>query len=123
MATLLVTAAELTALPQPYPTWPELFGLPVNPSLVVPGTLAAAVLAGAALDGLCFSSLWLTALGLPTLFVALLSIQTLMAETGGVFWGGLLTLVLGVVLSLATLLREALRGRVDVLTTLGSETG
>lgn len=121
MATLFVTAMELTAIPQPYPTWPEAFGVPVNPSLVVPGLLAVAVLAGAALDGITFSSLWLVALALPTLFIALLSIHTLMIGAGGVFWGGFFTLILGIVLSLATLLRATLRGRVDALPTPGSE--
>lgn len=117
----LVVAVELTSLPQPYPTWPEAFGLPVNPSLVVPGLLAVAVLAGAALDGITVHSLWLVALSLPTLFLGLLSIRTLMIGGGGVFWGGYFTLILGIVLSLATLLRATLRGRVDALPTPGSE--
>jgi hypothetical protein len=70
VATLFVTAMELTAIPQPYPTWPEAFGVPVNPSLVVPGLLAVAVLAGVVLHGIGLSSLLLVGLALPTVFIA-----------------------------------------------------
>jgi len=104
---LAVAVVTLTALPEPYPTWPTVGAVPVNPELVVPGLLGVAALAGAFADGLGVGPVVIGAL---TAYNATASLYTLYAvESGGVFWGGFFTLLAGVPLAVAVLARAAVR--------------
>lgn len=107
---LLIATVILTDLPEPYPAWPTLGSIPVNPELVVPGLLGLVVLVGVAADGLSVES---AVLGITSCFVlgmAATSLYTLYAGTaGGVFAGGLFTLAIGVPLAVAVLARNVAR--------------
>ncbi|PSQ19380.1 hypothetical protein BRD00_01780 [Halobacteriales archaeon QS_8_69_26] len=110
LAALVVAVAGVTftALPQPYPTWPTVGPVPVNPELVVPGVLGAVTVARAVTDP-GVGSAAVGAVGTLTLLLAVSSLHTLYAGTGGgVFWGGFVTLLSGVVLVVAVLVRAAL---------------
>jgi hypothetical protein len=106
---LLVAAITFSGLPQPYPTWPTVGSIPVNPELVVPGLLGLAAVLGALRDGIAVGSIAIGTLGVVTLWVAATSLYELYAGTGGgVFWGGFVTLLVGVVLAVGVVLQELL---------------
>lgn len=107
---LLIAALTFSNLPQPYPSWPTVGPIPVNPELVVPGLLGVAAILGALRDGVAVGSIAIGTLGAVTLSVAAMSLYTLYASTGGgVFWGGVFTLISGVVLAVGVLMQAALR--------------
>lgn len=102
-----ITAADL---PRPYPLWPTIGAVPVDPELVIPALLGLAVLVGVVVDGFSVGSVVSGLLGVITLWIALVSLHTLYTvETGGVFWGGFFTLISGVTLAIVVLLRSAVR--------------
>jgi hypothetical protein len=106
---LLVAAITFSGLPQPYPTWPTVGSIPVNPELVVPGLLGLAAVLGSLRAGIGVGSIAIGTLGVVTLWVAATSLYDLYAGTGGgVFWGGFVTLLVGVVLAVGVVLQELL---------------
>ncbi|PSQ43901.1 hypothetical protein BRD07_01075 [Halobacteriales archaeon QS_9_68_42] len=106
---LLVAAITFSGLPQPYPTWPTVGSIPVNPELVVPGLLGLVAVLGALRDGIAVGSIAIGTLGVVTLWVAATSLYELYAGTGGVFWGGFFTLISGVALAVGVVVRDLLR--------------
>lgn len=111
-AVLAVAVVVFTDLPEPWPAWPTVGPVPVDPELVVPGLLGLAAVAGALADGLGVGPVVSGALGALTAVLALLSGHTLVVAEGGVFFGGLFTLAAGVALAVVVLVRAAAR-RVD----------
>ena len=107
VAVLAVAALLFAGPPDWYPSWPTAAGVPVDPELVIPGSLGVVAVAGAAADGLRISSLVVAGLGLVTSWLAATSVHTLLTADGGcVFFGGLFTLLAGAVLAVAVLTRE-----------------
>ncbi|WP_436348699.1 hypothetical protein [Natronorubrum sp. FCH18a] len=107
---LLIGLITVADLPRPYPSWPTIGAVPVDPELVIPALLSLAVLIGVIVDGLSVGSVVSGLLGVITLWIALMSLHTLYTvETGGVFWGGFFTLISGVTLAIVVLIRAALR--------------
>jgi hypothetical protein len=107
LGTLAVAAITFTAIPQPYPSWPTIGRVPVNPELIIPGLLGLVAIFGAIVDGLSVGSVVTAILGVVTLGMAISSLHTLYAvQTGGVFWGGLFTLVPGFTLAGVVLVRD-----------------
>lgn len=103
-----VTVVTFTGVPEPYPTWPTVGGIPVNPELVVPGALGLVAVVRAGTDPGVGSAL-VGAVGAVTLLLATTSGYTLYAGSGGgVFWGGFFTLLAGVALALAVVVRATL---------------
>lgn len=108
LGVLLVVGVLWTNFPVEYPSWPKLWGIPVDPELVVPGTLGVAVLVDAVTDGLEVWSVVVGALGALTAWLAASSLYALYAgRVSGVFFGGLFTLAVGVPLALLVLGRWA----------------
>lgn len=107
---LLIATITFFDLPQPYPTWPTVGAVPINPELVVPGLLGLVSILGAVRDGVAVVSIVIGALGAVTLWRAALSLHTLYASTGGgVFWGVFLTLNSGVILAIGVIAQSVLR--------------
>lgn len=107
---LLIAAITLLDLPGPYPHWPTVGPVPVDPELVVPGLLALVVLPGTVRDGITVGSIGIGILVAVTLWAAATSLYTLYSATGGgVFFGGLVTLASGIALAVAVLLRSGVR--------------
>lgn len=107
---VLVVAMELTAFPRPYPTWPAVAGVPVDPELVVPGLLGVVAVLGALRDGFSVGSVAVGVLGALTALMAATSLHQLYGDTCGcLFAGGFFTLVLGSVLAGAVVARSVLR--------------
>lgn len=107
---LLIATVTFSDLPQPYPTWPTVGTVPVNPELVVPGLLGLVAVLGALREGIAAGSIVIGILGAATLWVAATGLHTLYASTGGgVFWGGFFALISGVVLAIGVLTRSILR--------------
>ena len=107
---LLITAITFSNLPQPYPSWPTVGAIPVNPELLIPGLLGIVTILGAFRDGVAVGSVAIGTLGAVTLLVAALSLQTLYSSTGGgVFWGGFFTLVSGGSLAIGVIVQNVLR--------------
>lgn len=107
---VLVVAMEFTAFPQPYPTWPAVAGVPVDPELVVPGLLGVVALFGSVRGGLSAGSIAVGSLGILTALMSATSLHQLYGDTCGcVFWGGFFTLLLGSILAGAIVARSALR--------------
>ena len=107
---LLIATITFANLPQPYPTWPTVGPVPVNPELVFPGLLGLVALLGAVREGIAVGSIAVGLLGAVTLWLAATSLYALYSATsGGVFWGGLFTLVSGVVLAVGVIVQRVLR--------------
>jgi hypothetical protein len=107
---LLIATITFSNLPQPYPTWPTVGPIPVNPELVVPGLLGGVAILGALREGIVVGSIVIGMLGAVTLGVAATSLYTLYASTGGgVFWGGFFTLISGVTLAIGVIVQRVLR--------------
>lgn len=103
---LLIVAVLAAQLSPPYPAWPTVWGVPVDPELVVPGVLGVVALLSASVDGLGVGSLVVGALGFLTLGMASLSLYSLYTtDGGGVFWGGFVTLAVGLALAVAVVVR------------------
>ncbi len=121
VAVLLVAALIVAGPPDWYPSWPTVAGVPVDPELVIPGSLGVVAVLGAAADGLRIASLVVAALGVVTAWLAATSVHTLATADGGcVFFGGFFTLLAGTLLAVAVLVREAIRalarrGTLDLL--------
>lgn len=102
----LVAIATLTDVVGAYPTWPTLGGVPVDPELVVPATLALVALVRSFQEGLTVGAVSVGGVALVTGWLAAVSWYSLFAGTaGGVFWGGLVTIVAGVALAVAVAVR------------------
>ena len=109
---LLIAAITFLELPQPYPTWPTIGSIPVDPELIVPGALALVALSGAIRAGLTLGSIVIGLLSAVTLWIASMSWYALYTpSSGGVFWGGFFTLVSGSALAIAILVRRVVRQR------------
>jgi len=109
---LLIAAITFLELPQPYPTWPTVGPVPVDPELIVPGALALAALHGALRAGLTPGSVVIGLLSAVTLWLASMSWYALYTpSSGGVFWGGFFTLISGSALAIAVLVRRVVRQR------------
>lgn len=109
---LVIAAITLFELPQPYPTWPTLGPVLVDPELIIPGMLALVALLETFRVGIAVGSIVIGVLSAVTLWLAATRWYTLYAPTrGGVFWGGLFTLVSGSTLAVAVLVRRAVRKR------------
>lgn len=107
---LLIATSTFSTLPQPYPTWPTVGPIPVNPELVVPGMLGFIAILGALRDEVTVGSVGIGLLGAVTLWLAATSLYTLYAATGGgVFWGGFFTLISGVILAIGVIVQHLLR--------------
>lgn len=107
---LLIATITFSSLPQPYPHWPTVGPVPVNPELVIPGLLGLVAILGALHDRLTVGSLVIEVLGALTLLVAATSLHTLYSSTGGgIFWGGFFTLISGVILAIGVIVRRILR--------------
>ncbi|MFC7214227.1 hypothetical protein ACFQO4_09075 [Saliphagus sp. GCM10025334] len=109
---LFVDVVLLANRPLPWPSWPELGSVPIDPELVLPGVLAILVITGVVREGLGLRVGQLLALGLGalTLWWASLSLYTLYAGTGGgVFFGGLFTLASATPLAVVVLARAGVR--------------
>jgi len=110
---LAITVALLADL-RGFPSWPTVRGVPVNPELVVPGLLGLVVVLEAVMDRESVPVIALGILGFGTLANAVTGLYTLYtADGGGVFFGGLFTLLVGVPLAVVILGRTVL-GRVDL---------
>ncbi len=107
---ILVGIITVTDVPQPYPSWPTLGPIPVDPELVLPVLLGLAVLVGTSMEERSVTSVGLGSLGALTLWIASRSLYELaVGGTGGVFWGGFFTLILAFPLASAILVRGVLR--------------
>lgn len=107
---LLIALITFTNLPQPYPTWPTIGAIPIDPELIIPALLGLAVLLRTIADGLSIGSVVIGVLSIITLLIATMSMYALYtAETGGVFWGGFFTLISGVILAIAAIIQSAVR--------------
>lgn len=112
LAGLVFLIAVITAstVPQPYPTWPTIGPVPVNPELVVPGLLGLLAVLGAFREGFSLVSVVAGGLGVVTMGFAFLSLYTLYSGiAGGVFWGGFYTLSSGVILALVVVIQSVSR--------------
>jgi hypothetical protein len=112
LATFVILFATITFsnLPQPYPTWPTVGAVPVNPELVLPGLLGFVAILGALREGMAVGSLVIGVLGAVTLWLAATSLYTLYASTGGgVFWGGFFTLLSGTFLAIGVIVQRVFR--------------
>lgn len=111
---LLIALITIAELPRPYPSWPTIGTIPVDPELIIPAMLGIAALGGAIADGFSVGSVVTGLLGFITLWIALTSLHTLYTiETGGVFWGGFFTLLSGGALAVVVLVRGAVRQTTD----------
>ena len=110
---LLIATITFTDLPQPYPSWPTIGSVPVNPELVVPGLLGVVTTLETARDGVAVSSVIVGILGVVTLWLSATSLHALYTSSGGgVFFGGFFTLISGIALSVAVVVRASiLKGR------------
>ncbi|MDF9744411.1 hypothetical protein [Natrinema salsiterrestre] len=108
---LFIATITFADLPQPYPAWPTVAGLPVNPELIFPGLLAIAALIGAVRDGIRVSSIVIVALSVPTVWMAAMGVQTLLypEPSGGLFVTGFFSLIFGAALAIAVIVRGAAR--------------
>lgn len=107
---LLVATITFSSLPQPYPTWPTVGPVPVNPELVIPGLLGLVAILGAVHDGIAVGSIGIGVLGAVTLWAAAMSLHTLYSSSGGgVFWGGFFTLISGSILAIGVVVQSILR--------------
>lgn len=120
LAVLVALVAALLMTNSPlYPSWPTLGGFPVDPELVVPGLLGVVALARAMRAGLAVGPVVVGILAAVTVTLATLSLHVLYTgPSGGVFAGGLFTLVVGVALAFAVVVRNVVhevtrRGLVD----------
>lgn len=105
---LAIAVVTFTGVPEPYPAWPTVGPFPANPELLAPALLALAVLAGTVTDGLGVRSIASAALAALTLWLAATSWHALYTPSHGcVFFGGLLTLVAGLALVGAVVVRIA----------------
>lgn len=105
---LAVAVVTFTPVPRPYPAWPTVGPVPVDPELVVPGALGVVAIIRAVTDP-GVGSAAVGALGAITLLLATTSGYALYAGTGGgVFWGGFFTLLSGIGLAVAVFVRTAL---------------
>ncbi|MFW5956550.1 MAG: hypothetical protein ACOCQY_04015 [Halorhabdus sp.] len=108
--TIVIAALSFSALPNPIPSWPTIGPIPVNPELLVPGSLAIVTLAVCSRDGPSVGTVATGALAIGTGFLAVISWHALFVGTaGGVFWGGFFTLLAGVALSATIAVRHAIR--------------
>jgi len=106
---LLIAIITFSPPPQPYPTWPTLGAVPVNPELVAPGILGCITLVGTIRDGISVGSIAVGILGAVTLWLAATSLYALYASTaGGVFFGGLFTLISGIILAVGVFVQQLL---------------
>lgn len=104
---LLIVSVEFTGLPQPYPTWPTVGPVPIDPELIVPGLLGLVAILGTIRDGITIGSLVIGFLGGLTLWMSAMSLYSLYAGTaGGVFWGGFFTLISGTILAVAVIVQR-----------------
>jgi len=104
-AVFLVAAMTFGYLPQLYPAWPTVGGLPASPELVVPALLGVVAVADALVRQVSVASVALAALGGVTFLLGAASLYALYTvESGGVFFGGLFTIVAGLVLAAGVLL-------------------
>jgi hypothetical protein len=107
---LLIATITFSSLPQPYPTWPTVGAVPVNPELVIPGLLGLVAILRALHDGIAVGSIVIGVLGAVTLWAAATSLHTLYSSTGGgVFWGGFFTLISGSILAIGVIGQSILR--------------
>ncbi|QFU83044.1 hypothetical protein [Natronorubrum aibiense] len=115
LAALVILLAVVTVFefPRPYPTWPTVGSVPLNPELVVPGVLGLVALLEPLREGIGVDSILVGVVGAMTLWLAATSLYALYASSaGGVFWGGLFTLLSGVALASLLFLRSVVqRGR------------
>ncbi|WP_205738863.1 hypothetical protein [Halonotius pteroides] len=109
---VLIAIITFSPLPQPYPTWPTLGAVPINPELVAPGILGCITLVVTIRDGISISSAVVGILSVVTLWLAATSLYALYASTaGGVFFGGLFTLVSGIILAVGVVIKQLLGQR------------
>lgn len=109
-AVLLVAAMTFNYLPQPYSTWPTIGPLPVNPELIVPALLGVVVVVEAFVEQFSIASVSLAIFGGLTFLLGAASLYTLYAvESGGVFFGGLFTIVAGILLAIGVFLHTIAR--------------
>jgi hypothetical protein len=99
-AVLLIAAMTFNYLPQPYSTWPTIGAIPINPELVVPAVLGFVVVIEAFVEQFSIASVCLAIFGGLTFLLGASSVYSLYtAESGGVFFGGLYTIVAGILLA------------------------
>lgn len=109
-AVLLVAAMIFNYLPQPYPTWPTIGPIPVSPELVVPALLGVVVVVEAFVEQFSIASVFLAIIGGLTFLLGASSLYTLYTvESGGVFFGGLFTIVAGILLVVGVFLHTIAR--------------
>lgn len=108
---LLVMALTFTALPQPYPVWPTIVGIPVNPELLVPGLLSIVALLCAVRDGMRAGSIVAGILSVLTLYMAIMGFHALLfpEPSGGLFVEGFFSLIFGTALAIVVLARSVAR--------------
>ena len=109
-AVLLVFEMTFNYLPQPYSTWPTIGAIPVSPELVVPALLGIVVVVEAFVEQFSIASVCLAIFGGLTFLLGTLSLYSLYAaEAGGVFFGGLFTIVAGILLAVGVVLHTIAR--------------
>lgn len=107
---LLITSITVTALPRPYPTWPTLGAVPINPELSFPALLGLVVVLRTIGNGLSLDSLFTGVLGAVTFWLATNSLYTLyIGDGGGVLWDGFFTLISGVILAVVVIGQEVIQ--------------
>ncbi len=117
LAGLVIIIAFITIadIPRPYPSWPTIGPVPVDPELVFPGLLGVLVLLNIGLDAfqndtITIPHIAIGVLGIATLWLAVNSLYTLATlERGGVFWGGFFTLISATILAVAVITRTSIR--------------
>jgi hypothetical protein len=107
---LLNAAIEFFGLSQPYPAWPTVGPVPVDPELIIPGLLGIVAILVAIREGIAIGSIVVGVLGMLTLWIAATSLYSLYADTaGGLFWGGFVTLISGTFLAIAVIVQSLVR--------------
>lgn len=80
---LLITIMTFADLPRPYPSWPTIGPVPVDPELVLPGLLGFVTLLSMTRMSISIGSVVVGVLGALTLSIAVSSLYTLYTGTGG----------------------------------------
>lgn len=107
---LLNAAIEFFGLSQPYPAWPTVGSLPVDPELIIPGLLGLVAILVTIREGITIGSIVVGVLGVLTLWIAATSLYSLYANTvSGLFGAAFFTFISGTLLAIAVIVQSLVR--------------